>query len=55
MIYMTQKENNNGQKEEKRKVREFLSCSKCGSKYVYVLADGTIVCRRCSHRTPKYT
>jgi len=24
-------------------------CSKCGSGYVYVRIDGTIVCRQCGH------
>lgn len=31
-------------------VREALSCDNCNSKYVYILADGTVVCRRCGHR-----
>lgn len=40
-------------KEEQKEVREKISCENCGSKFVYVLADNTIVCRRCSHRTKK--
>jgi len=41
-------------KEEKRKeVREALTCDKCGSAYTYVLADTTVVCRRCGHRNGK--
>lgn len=44
---------NNGKREEKRKeVRENLICDKCGSRFVYVLANGEIVCRRCAYRTP---
>jgi|TARA_R100001530_G_scaffold25421_1_gene20494 hypothetical protein len=41
-------------KEEKMKeVRKSLSCDKCGSSFVYCLADSTVVCRRCSHRNGK--
>ena len=36
----------------KKELRETLACEKCASKFVYALADMTLVCRRCGHRTP---
>ena len=44
------KENENIE-EEQKEVRKTYSCEKCGSRYVYVLKRGEIICRRCSHRT----
>lgn len=43
---------NNTEKEDEKEVREALTCESCKSTYVYALSDGTLVCRRCSHRTP---
>ena len=42
-------------KEEKKREerREALVCSNCGSAYVYVLVDGTKVCRKCGHKNGK--
>lgn len=37
--------------ETKKRVVGNIICEKCNSAYVYALADGTLVCRRCSHRT----
>lgn len=30
---------------------EKIECSKCGSKNIYTLTDGTKVCRKCGGRT----
>jgi uncharacterized Zn finger protein (UPF0148 family) len=30
---------------------EIKKCDSCGSGFVYVLTDGTIVCRKCGART----
>jgi len=38
---------------EKKEVRKSFVCDKCNSHYVYVLADKTIVCRRCGNRNKK--
>jgi len=45
------KEEVSKEEEKKKEVRNLISCSNCGSHYVYVLKDGTIICRRCSHKT----
>jgi ribosomal protein L37AE/L43A len=42
-------------KPEKKKksvgeLKKELQCSKCGSRYVYSLKDGILVCRKCSFR-----
>jgi formylmethanofuran dehydrogenase subunit E len=36
--------------DEKKEVRQTISCDKCGSHYVYVLKDGQVICRRCGNR-----
>ena len=41
----------NSQKEGEEKKVKRLVCEKCDSKFVYVLVDKTIVCRRCSYRS----
>lgn len=42
----------NTQKEDEKKlIRKRLVCENCDSKFVYALVDGTIICRRCSHRS----
>jgi uncharacterized Zn finger protein (UPF0148 family) len=35
---------------KKRDIIDGTYCKDCGSRTVYALKDGTIVCRRCSHR-----
>ena len=47
---MVKKEKN--KKEDAKEVREALICERCNSTYVYALADGTLKCRKCSHKTP---
>lgn len=37
----------------KTKVIEKPKCKSCKSGQVYVLVNGTIVCRLCGHREPK--
>jgi ribosomal protein L37AE/L43A len=47
---LKEKEKKEGVKQE---VREALACDNCNSKNVYILKDGTVVCRRCGHRNGK--
>ncbi len=34
-------------------IKKELICSKCNSRYVYTLKDGTIICRKCGFRESK--
>jgi ribosomal protein S14 len=47
------KESDNKEENKQKEVREKVSCENCGSHYVYVLADKTVVCRRCAYRSKK--
>lgn len=39
-----------GSEQKKDEIRKEIFCEKCNSHFVYVLADGTCVCRRCGNR-----
>jgi len=47
------KKDEDKKEEKQQEIREALKCDNCGSKFVYVLANSTIVCRRCSHRSER--
>jgi transcription initiation factor TFIIIB Brf1 subunit/transcription initiation factor TFIIB len=39
--------------EKTKRKKDRLLCSKCNSKNIYSLKDGTIVCRKCGYRRKK--
>ena len=50
MINKIEGRNINAEYTTKRKPIVSIKCGVCNSSNIYVLTDGTIVCRKCGHR-----